>query len=96
MQNVRPMLVYLRDHGCGVPWDLYKEGYEEERVAWEEVLDEMILCLDLMDEDNASRYLGISDDDCSLESYKEVGNCMEENKNRFFELFSKYFYNLWD
>ena len=49
-----------------------------------------------MDEDNAEKHLGIPDNDHSIESYNKVNDLMEENKNRFFELFSKYFYHLWD
>lgn len=56
----------------------------------------MIDCLELMDEDKAQAHLGIAEDDYSAESYKKVGELMEEKKNRFFELFSKWFFNLWD
>lgn len=31
-----------------------------------------------------------------FESYKKANDLMEENKDRFFELFSKYFFCLWD
>ena len=96
MRTVKPMLVHLRDHGIGVPFDLYKECGENEREAWEAVLTEMIECLDLMNEDAAEQYLGIADDDWSVESYKKVNDFMDEKKNRFFELFSKHFYSLWD
>jgi hypothetical protein len=92
----KPMLTHLRDHGIGVPWELYKEGAENEREAWEEILTEMANCLTLMDEDEAEKYLGIADDDYSFESYQKVRDLMDENKDRFSELFGKYFYNLWD
>lgn len=96
MRNVKPMLIHLRDHGIGIPNELYLDGAENEREAWEAVLTEMINCLDLMDEDNAQKHLGIADSDWTMESYNKVHACMDENKNRFFELFSKYFYSLWD
>lgn len=95
-RTAKPMLIHLRDHGIGIPSDLYLEGEENERAAWEAVLTEMINCLTLMDEDEAQKHLGISDDDYSVESYKKVNGLMDEKKNRFFELFCKYFYNLWD
>lgn len=95
-RTVKPMLIHLRDHGCGVPNDLYLDGVENEREAWEAVLTEMVDCLTLMDEDEVEKYLGIVDDDWSIESYNKVNNLMETKKNRFFELFSKYFYSLWD
>lgn len=96
MRTVKPMLTHLRDRGIGVPNDLYLQDADNERLIWENTLTEMISCLELMDEDNAEKHLGIKDDDYSSESYKKVTNLMEESKNRFFELFSKHFYSLWD
>ena len=96
MRTVKPMLIHLRDHGIGIPNELYQEGKENEREAWETILTEMINCLDLMDEDNAEKHLGISDDNYSFENHEKKWALMEENKNRFFELFSKYFYSFWD
>jgi hypothetical protein len=96
MSTVKPMLIHLRDHGIGVPWDLYNHEEENERIDWENVLTEMVECLDLMDEDAARNYLGIADDDYSVESYKKVDDLVVEKKDRFFELFSKYFFLLWD
>lgn len=95
-RTVKPMLIHLRDTGIGVPWELYKEDADNEREAWEAILTEMINCLTLMDEDEAEKHLGIADDDYSFESYRKVRDLMDANKDRFFELFSKYFYNLWD
>jgi hypothetical protein len=95
-RTVKPMLIHLRDHGIGIPFDLYQEGAENERAAWEAVLTVMVECIDLMDEDEAQKYLGIADDDYSAESYKKVNDFMDEKKDRFFELFGKYFFSLWD
>ena len=95
MHTVKPMLIHLRDHGIGIPNELYVDG-ENERVNWENTLTEMINCLELMDENTVREHLGISDSDYSFESYQKTNDFMEENKNRFFELFSKYFFDLWD
>lgn len=95
MNTVKPMLIHLRDHGIGMPGELWSEK-DDSRKDWENVLTEMINCMDLMDEDNAEKHIGIDLNDYSYESYKKVRDCMDENKNRFFELFSKYFYHLWD
>lgn len=95
-RTARHMLIHLRDHGIGIPFDLYLEGEDNERAAWEAVLTEMIDCLTLMDEDEAQKHLGIADDDWTVESYKKVTDLMDEKKNRFFELFGKHFYSLWD
>ena len=95
MRTVKPMLIHLRDNGIGIPGCLYNEE-DDSRDAWEAILTEMINCLELMDEDNAEKHLGITYNDYSVESSKKTWALMEENKNRFFELFNKYFYNLWD
>ena len=60
----------------------------------------MITCLEFMDEEDVCAFLGF----CEIEDYKRmtkedhesVYRIMEEKKNRFFELFSKYFYDFWD
>ena len=95
MRTVKPMLIHLRDHGIGIPGE-FCIGEDANRIYWENTLTEMISCLELMDEDNAEKYLGMSDDDYSVESYKKINDLVEENKDRFFELFSKYFFALWD
>ena len=95
-RTVKSMLIHLRDYGIGIPCELYLEGTENERKAWEAVLTEMIDCLTLMDEDEAQKYLDIVDDDYSVETYKKLNDFMDEKKDRFFELFSKYFFSLWD
>jgi hypothetical protein len=96
IRTIKPMLIHLRDHGIGVPWELYNHDSENERLYWDNILTEMIECLDLMSEDAAQQYLGIADDDYSAESYKKVNDFMDAKKNRFFELFSEHFYSLWD
>ena len=63
---------------------------------WEAILQEMIDCLALMDENKAQEYLNIADDDYSAESRNRVDELTKEKKNRFFELFSEWFYCLWD
>lgn len=95
-RTVKPMLIHLRDYGIGVPNDLYLQGAENEREAWEAVLTEMIECLNFMDEDNVQKHLGIANNDYSYKSYTKINDFMEEKKNRFFELFSKHFFSLWD
>lgn len=95
-RTVKPMLIHLRDHGIGIPGALYLDGAENERAAWEAILTEMVECLTLMDEDKAEKYLGIADNDYSVESYKRVNDFMDEKKKRFFELFCEHFYSLWD
>ena len=94
MRTVKPMLVHLKNNGISMPLEFYNG--DGNRIYWENTLTEMITCLELMDEDAAREYLDISDSDYSFESYQKTNDFMEENKNRFFELFSKYFFDLWD
>ena len=99
MRTVKPMLIHLRDHGCSVPNDLYVEE-EDSRSQWEDVLTEMVNCLDMMDGDNVKKHLGFGDfgawKNMTREDNLNVYKIMVENKARFFELFSKHFYDLWD
>lgn len=59
------------------------KGYEK----WRELISRMILLLDDMDETNP-KYNNMD--------YEKQQNAMDEAKEEFFQLFGKYFYNLWD
>ena len=89
ISTAKPMLEHLLKKHCGHPYNIENE-------EWEAILKEMIECLELMDADESRARLGIAEDDYSPASCKKAGELMEEKKNRFFELFSKWFYNLWD
>ena len=95
IRTTKPMLIHLREHHCGVPIE-----FQNDESTWDFVLTEMIDCLTLMDEDNAYAHHGFGEWDerrkMTREDYKRVYRTMEDNKNRFFELFSKYFFSLWD
>lgn len=54
---------------------------------WDCILDEMIDLLDEMNIDKTDMMQGY---------HKEIYNEVENSKSRFFELFSKYFYDLWN
>ncbi|MGN5455181.1 MAG: hypothetical protein ACI4XN_04280 [Candidatus Kurthia intestinigallinarum] len=95
MRTIKPMLMHLYRNHSGMPME-----FENNPDGWEEVLNEMINCLEMMDEDNVCHFLGF----CEIDDYKRmtkedcqnIYDIMGKNKNRFFELFSKYFYDLWD
>lgn len=95
MRTVRPMLLHLYHNHQGVPME-----FENNHDGWKEVLNEMITCLDLMDEEDVYCFLGFCEAEdykrMTKEDYQNVYKIMEDNKTRFFELFSKYFYDLWD
>ena len=90
---MREILVNYRDNRMGTPVvipnynidDLISENKNIE--IYNSLLDEMITLLDKMDENNSAY------NDVSLE---EMHSAMDTAKNKFFELFSKYFYTLWD
>ena len=60
---------------------------KENEDKWNSIIDRMIELLGYMDESNP-----IYD---KMDYYQE-NSAQEKAKNEFFELFSKYFYNLWD
>ena len=90
---MREILINYRDNRMGTPVvipgynidDLISENKNIE--IYNNILNEMIELLDQMDENN-SVY-----NDVSLE---EMHSAMDTAKNKFFEVFSKYFYTLWD
>lgn len=87
---MREILINYRDNRTGTPVvipdyntdDLINEDKNIE--AYNNIFNEMIELLDKMDECNYLAY-----DNASLEA-------MNTAKDKFFELFSKYFYTLWD
>lgn len=90
---MREILVNYRDNRMGTPVvipdyhtdDLISENKNIE--IYNNILNEMIELLDKMNECNLI-YNGVS--------LKEMHSAMDSAKNKFFELFSKYFYTLWD
>ena len=84
IDTMKLILMSYRKNHCGFPMELDEE-------TWDKTIDHMLELLDLMDECNP-KY--VSEEymlGCS-KKYKE----MEEAKDEFFQLFAKYFYNLWD
>lgn len=69
------------------------EMTEEE---WDNIIDEMIYHLKYMDEEAVTDELERDVPDNWSASHKTVGEILDNHKNKFFELFSKYFYDLWD
>lgn len=94
VRTVKPMLIHLKHNGMSYPIEF------KDRSEWVAVLDEMIDCLDSMDEDYCLKFFGFGEIDdykrMTRDDWDHVYTIMAENKNRFFELFSKYFFDLWD
>lgn len=84
------ILINYRDNRTGTPvaipdYDADSLISENKNIeTYNNILNEMIELLDKMDEDNYLTY-----NNASLEA-------MNAAKDKFFELFSKYFYTLWD
>lgn len=93
---MKSILMKYNSGRCGTPividnyFKLQESGIdadEENEKAWNDIVNRMIELLDLMDESN------VSYEDTDYEwQYSE----MNKAKDEFFELFAKYFYNLWD
>lgn len=90
IHTVEPMLRHLRKTHFGYP--CVDEAFTNE--DWENILDQMIYHLHLMDEDNVENEL--FNGDCGIDGYLDLYKVKEEHREKFFELFSKYFYCLWD
>lgn len=109
--TMKPILTHLADNtnSCPVGLDVYpKDATDEEKFEiWKGVICRMVYLLDFMDEnsDKFDRYVWytiegdklISVDNETFRKNCELKNItMQRAKKEFFELFSKYFYNLWD
>ena len=88
IDTMKSILPQYHDHmGVPIVIDDYTDDKESENEdKWHSIIDRMIELLALMDEKNYFNY----------ESYKDQCKEMNAAKDEFFELFAKYFYNLWD
>jgi hypothetical protein len=72
----------------GIPADMTEE-------EWDKTLDDMIYYLEGMTEEGAIRQLYGKEQQVTQETIRETYNYMRDSKDKFFELFAKYFYDLW-
>lgn len=91
---------YLKGH-VGYKIISYTKDEEWNKQAWEDVIKEMIDCLTRMDESTyydtkPCRYDETGNRDDLMKWYNEVEKEKDIAKRRFFFLFNKYFYDLWD
>lgn len=99
-KTMRDILIQYRYHHNGSP--LLDDNDEGDAIhdKWDAIVDRMIELLDLMDEDNPIYDIDFPDDEAGREEWlkitKENNEKMYAAKDEFFELFSKYFYHLWD
>ena len=91
---------YLKNHWGYKIIDEHKDAVWNEE-AWENVIKEMIDCLERMDEcayydTHPCEYDKTGNSDDLMKWYDEVWKEINIAKRRFFLLFNKYFYDLWD
>lgn len=89
IERYTKILTEYRERHVGYPVGISNED-------WEAIIDEMLYHLYYMDEEHVIAELeeGVPDNWCA--NYKAVTEILYYHKNKFFELFSKYFYDLWD
>lgn len=85
---IQRMLIHFRDNAVGYPACITED-------EWNLILEEMIDCLSLMDEDEAEKYITKNGFYPFSDEYKAKYELMNKNKKRFFELFEEWFYYLW-
>lgn len=74
-------------HGYPYLSDNEDASPEEQYDRWGAIIDEMCDYLEGMNEDNY---------DLSIENFEKSDLAREKAKDKFFELFSKYYFHLWD
>lgn len=89
VERYTKILTEYRKHHVGYVGTMTNE-------EWEAIVDEMIYHLHYMDEETVTEELEKDvPDDWSVNTI-DVYTVMDMHKDAFFELFSKYFYHLWD
>lgn len=74
-------------NGYPASYDDEDSSPEEQYAKWGAIIDEMCNYLDAMSEDSY---------DYSIENFKKNDLARTEAKDKFFALFSKYYFHLWD
>lgn len=74
-------------NGYPASYDDEDSSPEEQYAKWGAIIDEMCNYLDAMGEDSY---------DYSIENFKKNDLARTEAKDKFFALFSKYYFHLWD
>ena len=91
IERYTKILTEYRKKHWGIPMEFVDS--EEE---WNNVIDEMLYHLHYMDEETVIDELEKDVPDDWNVSHITVHEVLDKHKDAFFELFSKYFYDLWD
>lgn len=82
------LLKQFKKYHDSCPCDLTEE-------EWSDILDKLIYHLEMMDEEKVMEVLSTDMPEGYTPDLKSVSEVMKRHKKEFFELFSKYFYELW-
>lgn len=88
IKTLSPILKKFKENNDGHPFKLSEE-------EWDKILDNMIYYLRGMNEEGAVNQLYGEGANLSVDDYTEINNHMATSKEKFFELFVQYFYDLW-
>jgi hypothetical protein len=91
IERYTKILTEYRKKHWGIPME-----FENSAEEWDKIVDEMLYHLHYMDEETVTDELEKDVPDDWTVSSKSVYEVMNKHKDAFFELFSKYFYDLWD
>ena len=89
INTIKPMLCDMRDNHTSYPAELTAE-------EWNDILQEMIDLISHMDKDTVYQKFSGPNGEISAEQFAYAEQFVEEQKTKFFEMFSKWFYYLWD
>lgn len=90
-ETLVPMLRHVAENGKTYPMDTTPEAWRQTLLHMADLLRRS--CAD----DILEEKYGLDEiATLSFEEMKEASEIAAKNKNEFFELFSKYFYDLWD
>lgn len=89
IKRYRKILKDYKAHHWGYPGELTPK-------EWEAIIDRMIYCLDMMDEHYIEKLLLEDMSPIYTVSSKSTYEIMTKYKNEFFQMFSEWFYDLWD
>lgn len=89
IERYKRILTEFRKFSWGNPGIMSEE-------EWKSIIDKMIFHLQYMDEDTVLDELLKEVPDVWVASQKSIDEVVIPHKDAFFELFSKYFYHLWD
>lgn len=85
----KKILTRYRKKHCGYPGDLTEE-------EWDAIIDRMIHYLDMMDEQYVKKILCKDMPEDYVPSCATIHEINNRYKDEFFQMFSEWFYNLWD